>query len=239
MSVAGTQENRWFGRDVWPAADGYTFLHSGRPLPGKDKTAARNEGVGILLDRRTTTAWTQGGEVWEAVNSGIVMAKLKWVGWGQKKSGNSRRGSNVAVSVVCAYAPTARASPGIKSGFLGDLQDTLDKIPQNDVLVLLGDFNAGVGALKLGEEELQGVVGKHGLDERNEAGEEFMQFCALNQLTVMNTWFQKKSIHYGTWMHPATKHFHMIDFVVMRANQKVCCRDVQVMREPIVGQTTS
>ena len=77
-----------------------------------------------------------------------------------------------------------------------------------------------------------GVVGKHGLDERNEAGEEFMQFCALNQLTVMTIWFQKKIIYYGTctWMHPATKQFHMIDLIVMRAKQRVCCGDVQVTR---------
>ena len=33
VSVAGVQESKWFGKDVWPAADGYTFLHSGRPLP--------------------------------------------------------------------------------------------------------------------------------------------------------------------------------------------------------------
>ena len=32
VAVAGIQESKWFGSDVWPA-DGYTFLHSGRPLP--------------------------------------------------------------------------------------------------------------------------------------------------------------------------------------------------------------
>ena len=95
---------------------------------------------------------------------------------------------------------------------------------------MLGDFNARVGVLKDGEEEWQGVIGKHGLDERNEVGEEFLQFCALNQLTVMNTWFQKKNIYYGTWIHQATKLSHMIDLVVMRAGQRVYCRDVQVMR---------
>ena len=71
-------------------------------------------------------------------------------------------------------------------------------------MVMLGDFNARVGVLKPDEEEWQGVLGKHGIDERNEAGEEFLQFCALNQLTVMNTWFRKDSIYYGTWMHPVT-----------------------------------
>ena len=49
-------------------------------------------------------------------------------------------------------------------------------------------------------------------------------------MTVMNTWFKKKSIYYGSWIHPATKLFHMIDFVVMRTKQRVCCRDAQVMR---------
>ncbi len=39
-----------------------------------------------------------------------------------------------------------------------------------------------MGVLKPDEEEWRGVVGKHGLDERNEAGEEFLEFCALNQL---------------------------------------------------------
>ena len=31
-------------------------------------------------------------------------------------------------------------------------------------------------------------------------------------------------------MHPVTKKYLMIDFVVMRAKQRVVCRDVQVMR---------
>ena len=133
------------------------------------------------------------------------------------------------MTVICAYAPTARNPQQVKSKFTSEMQDTLDKVSNKDVLVMLGGFNVRVGALKPGEEEWRGVVGKHGLDQRNEAGKYFMQFCALNQLTVMTTWFQKK-IYYHTWMHPAAKQFHMIDLVVMRAKQRVCCGDVQVMR---------
>jgi len=29
ISGAGVQETKWFGADVWPAADGYIMLHSG------------------------------------------------------------------------------------------------------------------------------------------------------------------------------------------------------------------
>jgi len=36
------------------------------------------------------------------------------------------------------------------------------------------------------DESWQGVLGRHGLNDRNEAGEEALQFCAMDQLTVMN-----------------------------------------------------
>lgn len=71
--------------------------------------------------------------------------------------------------------------------------------------MILGDFNARVGVLKTGDDLWHGVIGKHGIDERNLAGEELLQFCAANELTVMNTWFQKKDIiFFGTWMYPCS-----------------------------------
>ena len=101
-------------------------------------------------------------------------------------------------AVICVYVPTAAALPRVQSKFRYDLQDTIDAVPQDDFLMLLGDFNARVGVLGPAEKCWRGVVGRHGLDERNESREELLQFCAMNQLTVMNTWFKKKSIQYGT-----------------------------------------
>ena len=65
MSVAGIQETRWFGPDVWNA------------LPESAVKAVRNEGVGIALDDRATAAWRAAGETWEAVSSRIVTVRLK------------------------------------------------------------------------------------------------------------------------------------------------------------------
>ena len=110
------------------------------------------------------------------------------------------------------------------------MQGTIDRIPHNDILVMLGDFNARVGVLDIGNDLGQGVIGKHGLSEYNFVGEEFLEFYALNQFSIMNTWFQKKEIYQGTWTHPATKDCHIIDFVVMRDEQRVVCKEVQVMR---------
>ena len=53
---------------------------------------------------------------------------------------------------------------------------------------------------------MAGLVGENSLDERNVVGEVFMQFCALNWLTVMNSWFQKKSTHISTCPRPTMKH---------------------------------
>ena len=230
ISVAGIQESRWFGSDVWPAADGFTFLHSGRPLPKDGEDARRNEGVGILLDGRATSAWKQGGEVWEAVSSRVIMVRLKLLSKGHKSCHGLRTSSQCFLTVICVYAPTAKAPQGIKDKFSCELQDVLDRVPPNDVLLVLGDLNARVGVLKPGDVTWRGMIGEYGVDERNEAGEDFLQFCTVNHLTVMNTWFQKKRVQYGTWMHPATKQVHTIDLVVMKMSQRMYCRDVQVMR---------
>ena len=83
----------------------------------------------------------------------------------KKKGGWSGKASGTYVSVVCAYAPTAKAAPSIKLKFYYDLQDTIDRIPHNDILVMLGDFNARVGVLDTGNNLWQGVIGKHGLSD--------------------------------------------------------------------------
>ena len=126
VSVVAIQETKWFGKAVWQA-DGHAFLHSGRPLPKDGEPAVRNEGVGILLDERATAAWKEVGEVWDAISSRIVTARLKLVGAGQGKSGGSREKKNTYHSVVCVYAPTAKAPPGVAQRFTEDLQDTVDK----------------------------------------------------------------------------------------------------------------
>ncbi len=52
----------------------------------------------------------------------------------------------------------------------------------------------------------------------------------------MNTWFQKKRHHYGTWMHPANKLRHMIDLVMMISSQRLYCMDVEM---PLAGLITN
>ena len=99
VSILGIQETKWFGSDVWPA-DGYTFLHSGCPIPSDQERATRNEGVGIVLDKKATAAWKNAGEVWETVSSRVVMAHLTWAGVGKKKHGRHKRDKEMYLSVI-------------------------------------------------------------------------------------------------------------------------------------------
>ena len=134
------------------------------------------------------------------------------------------------MSVVSAYAPTAKAPHIVKAKFFEDLQDTLDHVPAGDILVVLGDFNARVGQREGDSDVWKEVRGRHGVGTCNEAGERLLEFCAVNGLTIMNTWFEKPQVHLATWKHPATKQPHMIDFVLMRKEQRRLCRDVRICR---------
>lgn len=171
IDIVGVQETKWFGCDVWSAADGFTFLHSGRNLPqAYDEKFVRREGVGILLNRRMTAAWKAAGESWKAVSSRVVYTRLRFVD-------GSRRGRDKFVSIVSAYAPTFKATPAVKGQFYSDLQSTLDSVPAADHLMVLGDFNAHVGSLDQTNDYWHGTLGKFGLGNCNEAGE---RFCNLH-----------------------------------------------------------
>ena len=63
---------------------------------------------------------------------------------------------------------------------------------KNDVLFIIGDWDA-----KVGSQELPGVTGKFGLGIRNEAGQRLIEFCQENTLVIANTLFQqhKKTLH--------------------------------------------
>ena len=231
VAVAGIQETKWFGQDVWNA-DGYTLLHSGRTLPRDGEPLLRNKGVGIVLDRHATVAWKNAGETWQAVSSRIVTARLQIAQRGCRRYGGTRPRwtGHRYLSLMSVYAPTAKAPPGIKEKFVVDFQRTLDSLPVGDVVLLLGDFNAHVGKWSSEDEVWREVRGSHGLGTCNEAGEQLLELCAINNLIILNTWFKKKPVHLGTWVHPATKQAYMIDFVIMKRDQLQLCADVRVYR---------
>ena len=76
----------------------------------------------------------------------------------------------------------------------------LELTPKNDVLFIIGDWNA-----KVGSQETPGVTGKFGLGVRKEAGQRLIEFCQENTLVIVNLVQQQKRRLY-TWTSPDGQH---------------------------------
>src|SRR6218665_2395722 len=85
--------------------------------------------------------------------------------------------------------------------------------PRQDLIIVMGDFNAKVGK---DWETWTGAMGKFGYGEENERGERLLNFCLGNSLKIMNTQFyQRKANRKWTWVSPDEKTKNMIDFVLV------------------------
>ena len=103
-------------------------------------------------------------------------------------------------------------------------------IPHDEPFILLGDFNARVGS-RVSEYNLwSSVRGPHGYGVSNDAGEELLTFLAAHEATVVNTWFEKKSIYKQTWQHPKSKHWYYIDYAIMHQKDWSRCLNAKVKR---------
>ena len=90
------------------------------------------------------------------------------------------------ITVIQVYAPTTNAEEVEVERFYDDLQDLLELMPQNDVLFIIGDWNA-----KVGSQEIPGVTGRFSLGVQNETGQRLTEFCQENALVIANTLFQQ------------------------------------------------
>ena len=70
-------------------------------------------------------------------------------------------------------------------------------MPEDHLLLVLGDFNVrvGSGCHDRGDHRWTGVRGIHDVGKMNENGAILLSFCALNCLSIMNTYFEKHDVH--------------------------------------------
>ena len=107
------------------------------------------------------------------------------------------QGKPFNITVIQVYAPTSNAEETVVERFYEDLQDLLELTCKNDVLFIIGDWNA-----KVGSQEIAGVTGKFGLGVQNEAGQSLTQFCQEKTLVIVNTLFQQHNRRLYTWTSP-------------------------------------
>ena len=121
---------------------GYTFFLKG--LPEGEKQL---HGVGFAV--QTKLVANLNGKMPPGINERLMKMEIPL-----------KRGMLRLISV---YAPTASHADATRDEFYDQLNQLLMEIPSNDKL-LLGDFNARVGA---DHEGWEGVLGKHGVGAEN------------------------------------------------------------------------
>ena len=81
--------------------------------------------------------------------------------------------------IIQVYAPTSNAEEAEVEQFYEDLQELLELTIKEDVIFIIGDWNA-----KVGSQETPGVTGKFCLGIWNEAGQRLIEFCQENALVT-------------------------------------------------------
>jgi len=160
IDILGVSEMRWKGNGKF-GMPAHTIYYAGNNEP------IHYKGVGFIVARKVNDA------VRNFVPQSDRVALLQLSGKG------------VNINIVQVYAPTSNSDEEELEVFYESVSEVLKMTKREDVNIVMGDFNAKVGAGPQGD-----VVGAWGLGVRNNRGERMIQFCQEENLIVANTYFQ-------------------------------------------------
>ena len=177
--------------------------------------------------------WLGEGEnrvaVIHSLRAGIILrgsSLARWIREGQRVWYYDRV---VAVTIgrmrlVSAYQPIWGGDREALERFRRDLESQLG-MGRREKLVIGGDFNASVGRNRRGRD---GVYGRFGIGEMNEAGRDWMEWCGTNGLAYVNSFMRHG--RRGTWQHPRSGRWYELDgFVVRKEERQRLVRKVKTM----------
>ena len=124
------------------------------------------------------------------------------------------------VTIISTCAPTLTSPDEAKEQFYEDLGHLIMTTPPSDKLIILEDFKARVGQVSSDWKE---VLGPHGVGNLNSNGLLLLSKCAKHILCITKTIFHQADKYKTNWMHPRSKQWHLIDFLIIRQ------RDIQDM----------
>jgi len=204
IDIAALSETRLADTgEVTEIGGGYTFFWS-----GKSQDEPRESGVGFAI---RTSLVRKLETLPRGISDRLMVMRLPLKG-------------NTQLTLISAYAPTMSYSQEQKEEFYEKLAHLVHTVPKHDKMLLMGDFNARVGS---DSQAWPGVLGPHGVGRENSNGQMLLTFCSEHGLTVTNTLYQLQDIHKVTWMHPRSKRWHQIDFIITRQHD---IRDVRITR---------
>ena len=97
--------------------------------------------------------------------------------------------------------------------FYENLASILKNIPSKEHVVLLGDFNARVGA---DHDSWPTCLRQFGVGKMNEDGQRLRELCTYHDMCIANSYFQTKPQHNVSWRHTRSKHWHQLNIILVR-----------------------
>lgn len=193
IDIAALSETRFSGEDsLTEVGEGYTFFWKGLP-----EDERRLHGVGFAVRSKLLVNIPESPQ---GISERLMTWRIPLV-------------KGRFATLISAYAPTLDADNNTKDAFYESLDAVLSTIPDSDKLVLMGDFNARVGT----DATLwRQVIGSHGTGKINNNGLRLLSLCSEHQLILTNTIFQLKKKYVTSWMHPRSKHWHLLDYIITR-----------------------
>ena len=116
-------------------------------------------------------------------------------------------------TIISFYARTMTNPDEVNDNFYDDLDSVISGAPRTDKLILFGDFDARVGT---DHQTWEGVIGSEGVGKCNSNGLLLLRKCTEHELLITNTVFRLPTRRKTSWMYPLSKHWHPIDYVIVR-----------------------
>ena len=199
VNILCVQETKWTGQKAKEVeSTGYKLWYTG--------TIRSRNGVGILIDKNFRDG------VVEVKRQGDMIILVKLVA------------GDLVLNVISAYAPQVGLGESAKMQFWEDLDDIVGSVPASEKLFIGGDLNGHIGTTNEGFEE---VHGGFGYGDKNQEGEDILNFAIAYDLIVANTFFRKRESHLVTYH--SGQHSSQIDFVLTRKADRRACLDCKVI----------
>ena len=189
VGVLCVQETRWKGNKARELGGDCKLFYSGADERGRN-------GVGIVLSKEFKDSLVSVSRT----NDRVMSVKL---GIGE-----------TVVNVICAYAPQVGCEDEEKETFWRQMDQELRAIPEGERVIVGGDLNGHVGITR---EAIERIHGGWGVGEKNEEGERVTDFAMAFDLSIVNTFFEKRPKHLVTYKSGGRQS--QIDFLMCRRQQ--------------------
>ena len=137
-------------------------------VSGVPNRCRAREGVVVVIKRRLWGSITE----YKCVSPRMLWVKLKV--------------ARENILTVGVYDPGMERSENERDAFGECFNECINGFSENEIIVVLGDMNA-----KVGDREVDRVVGNHGVPGVIENGERLVAVCSERGLSIGNTWFQR------------------------------------------------